>query len=326
MTGLSRVLFVDEIPRGRPLYVYGTGSNGRTLRAILAAAQIDEVVAFIDTEKSGIVDGLRCFSVDEYAARRGANDLVLLASAFAAEMREALLKRGVAATLEATHVWSVLLHRELATQERFFRLHQTPGVAFDVGANAGFVSRLLRRRASEVHAFEPNENLRPQLDFSFAGFGGMHVVPVAVSDREGTATLRVSADHNSTQSSLSADLAQVAGEVAVRTTTIDAYCRATGVVPRTIKVDVESHEPAVISGGWETISRHRPLMLIEFQESAADREYRDMLAELSKLYRIVRIPALDDPDYSGLYVDAVAYYRDHDPTGVTNLGCLPLSA
>jgi FkbM family methyltransferase len=325
MTAKRRILFLDEIPRGRPIYIYGTGANGRALRTALAAARFDEIAAFLDTNTSGVVDGLRCFSLADYLHRRRSGDLILLASEFATEIEAALLRHGIPDALDVGAVFSVLLHHELASEERFLRLHQPAGIAFDIGANAGLVARLLRRRASEVHAFEPNQALRPGLERCFAGFDGFFIVDRAVTDHEGEATFHISGDRNGAESSLSPNIREPLHEVRVQTTTIDAYCAETGVVPSMIKIDVEGLEPTVIRGGWETISRHRPMLLLEFGEAASP-QTRDMLMDLTRLYRVVRVPWLGDPDYDRGYVDAVEYYRERSPTGgIINLGCLPLA-
>jgi FkbM family methyltransferase len=70
-------------------------------------------------------------------------------------------------------------------------LGRTPQLAADIGGNVGEYSAELRRRHPqlEIHVFEPSATNQARLRSRFAGDAGLTVVPMAVSNAAGEATL-----------------------------------------------------------------------------------------------------------------------------------------
>ncbi len=139
-------------------------------------------------------------------------------------------------------------------------------VAIDIGANWGPYSGTLIGRCSSVIAFEPNPKMARLFQRAWPN---IRVEQCALSDVEGTATLRMPISENghvmpgyaSISDGVTFDREQTV-EVDVRRLD-DFQFQNVGF----IKIDVEGHELAVLRGGWETIKRDRPNLLIETQAS-----------------------------------------------------------
>lgn len=87
---------LQTIPFGSAIAVYGAGGMAEALLSHLAVHRRDvEVRFFIDSFRSGTFHGLAVLALDQWDPARPGCDLVIVASAFHAEIREALLARGV---------------------------------------------------------------------------------------------------------------------------------------------------------------------------------------------------------------------------------------
>lgn len=140
-------------------------------------------------------------------------------------------------------------------------------VTVDVGANYGLYTRELARRSRRVHAFEPAKAMVDMLRVTSASNVRIH--HVAVSDREGVATLSVPVTGDQAVHSL-ASIEQGADEEAgsclsevVRTVRLD---RAVQDDVAFIKIDVEGHELSVLKGAVGLLKRSRPVFLVEAEE------------------------------------------------------------
>src|SRR5688572_3303361 len=144
--------------------------------------------------------------------------------------------------------------------QRVFVEHVRPGVVvYDVGANAGFFTLLASKLAGPsgaVYAFEPMERnlrfLREHVQLN--GVTNVHVLPVAVSDRNGV--VRFAAAANPAMGGLSAE-----GGIEVQSTTLDAVAR-TIPPPSFVKMDIEGAEHAALSGAAEVLRGARPVILL----------------------------------------------------------------
>ncbi|MGQ0713205.1 MAG: FkbM family methyltransferase [Gemmatimonadaceae bacterium] len=132
----------------------------------------------------------------------------------------------------------------------------------DAGANVGVWSALTARVLSAggvVHAFEPAPvAYRYLADTARVAYGPGRIkaVHAAIGDREGIAYLKL--DNETAPTNRLSD-----SGVTVPMTTIDAYCRANGIAPSAIKVDVEGAEVALLRGAAETLRRHRPVLVLD---------------------------------------------------------------
>ena len=194
--------------------------------------------------------------------------------------------------------------------QRVFEKHVGPAdVVYDVGANVGFFTLLAAKLAKEVHAFEPLprnlELLRRHVRMNDAS--NVHVLPLAVSDRIGTA--RFAAADNPAMGGLSDR-----GGVEVQTTTLDAL-RATLPAPSFIKMDIEGGEYAALSGAAAMLRQDRPRILL----SAHGYEQHRLCSDLLRGYGY-ELEMLVDGAQDGNYVVLAQWSGGLQPAGGTTAG------
>jgi FkbM family methyltransferase len=150
---------------------------------------------------------------------------------------------------------------ELDKQHRFATLVRGGDVVYDVGANAGFYTLLAARlvgHGGRVVAFEPLprnlSHLREHVRIN--RLDNVQVLDVAVAARPGHARFHFGG--GAAQGAL-AD----AGELEVRTTSLDALVAASLAPPPTlIKMDIEGGELEALRGAHAVLSAHRPVLLL----------------------------------------------------------------
>jgi FkbM family methyltransferase len=152
-----------------------------------------------------------------------------------------------------------------------------PGTILDIGANTGLytLAAAAANPLVDVIAFEPLEPVRHLLQHNIGLnpdlASRIKVEPVGLSNEIGSFSFYETINDRgfvSTSSSLEAQhVALVGGEYverSIRTVTLDDF--AGGLNGRRVtfmKIDVEGHEHAVISGGRQFLSKHRPIFTIE---------------------------------------------------------------
>lgn len=138
----------------------------------------------------------------------------------------------------------------------------------DVGANHGIYSWVAARVASRVIAVEPNPEVAAELVRTFGD--RIDVVAAALSDHDGRVTLRVPRHDGRALTSRGTLDATAHG---AEHEAIEVPCRRVddlGLPPLgMIKIDVEGHEHAVLAGAFATLSRDRPVVLVEIEERHA---------------------------------------------------------
>ncbi|HUF75829.1 MAG TPA: FkbM family methyltransferase [Longimicrobiales bacterium] len=168
-----------------------------------------------------------------------------------------------------------------------------PGdLAVDVGAHKGgylYAMRSAVGATGAVIAFEPQPELASYLSRCVRDFGWSNVTVVerALSSAPGERTLWRPTDAASPAASLEgASLPPAPRALRVETDTLDgALARLQPGRPlRLLKCDVEGHELDVFLGAAETLSAHRPLILVESEtRHAPDRSVRDVFEHLERL-------------------------------------------
>jgi FkbM family methyltransferase len=154
-----------------------------------------------------------------------------------------------------------------------------PGdVALDIGANIGFytvpLALMARKAGAHVIAVEPFPNnvewLRDNLRLNGAK-DAVDVVPIALSDHAGSSRLVLTDDFiagaNVGNAAIDSDdlYDQNLQRVSVPVETLDALwpkLTARGVL-RVVKLDIEGREALFLSGSQTTLSRYRPVILME---------------------------------------------------------------
>lgn len=86
---------LSDIDPGRRLFIYGSGVAGLSLRRVLERRYPGRFYGFIDSQRSGAVDGRRLLSLEEYCAQVDELDLILVCSTWHEEIASALESRGI---------------------------------------------------------------------------------------------------------------------------------------------------------------------------------------------------------------------------------------
>ena len=153
-------------------------------------------------------------------------------------------------------------------------IRASPGLFVDVGANTGFYTLLAAAVSADVRvlAVEPAAAIRTLLEANIAanGFAAqVTVLPMALSSRTGQAPLFIpSQEHGLVETSASLERGFKQDHSAVEqvpVSTLDALLLRRWPLRRVsvIKIDVEGHDAAVLSGAKWTIRLHRPVVFIE---------------------------------------------------------------
>jgi FkbM family methyltransferase len=147
----------------------------------------------------------------------------------------------------------------------------------DIGGHIGYLTlhfASLVGESGHVYAFEPApDNLR-YIHQNTRSKHNVTVLPAAVGSEQGTATLFVEdlTGQNNTLSERPTEFernSEVAGVrastrlIEVDVVTIDGVCGELGITPDLIKIDVESHELAVLEGAIGTLESAHPIVLAE---------------------------------------------------------------
>lgn len=158
------------------------------------------------------------------------------------------------------------------------RPFMAPGaVMWDIGANLGLhsVSAAVTEPALQIHSFEPNPAVFARLEaHAQRNQATLRCWPVALGDRDGTATLHVNASGNPGMTTLTpwaeaSYSAQVQVPLVRAATLIE---RGDAPAPHLIKLDVEGGEAAVLAGFGDWL-RHPGLQAVVFETQA------DLLAD-----------------------------------------------
>ncbi|MEL6480854.1 MAG: FkbM family methyltransferase, partial [Pseudomonadota bacterium] len=131
---------------------------------------------------------------------------------------------------------------------------------------------------SPIEAFEANPVLAERLERRMLGDAALHVRPFGLSDREGAFTLYLpryrgwafdglaSTDREAAVGWLRAETIAGFDPALLEVDEIEVELRRLddlGLAPVFVKIDVQGLEAAVLEGGRQTLTEHRPLLLVE---------------------------------------------------------------
>jgi FkbM family methyltransferase len=164
-------------------------------------------------------------------------------------------------------------------------------VCVDVGANIGvmtFLAASLVGPAGLVIAVEPNPGNVQLLYRSIVlnGLTNVQVLPLAASDRRTVFSLT-----GRSNTHLIGPRGAAGGGAFVQSVPLDELF---GGLPRLdfVKLDIEGHEPPALEGMWQLVTRHRPVILTEFNPRCLGIQAQDgsaYLRRLLSLYPRVRV-------------------------------------
>jgi FkbM family methyltransferase len=163
-------------------------------------------------------------------------------------------------------------------QTALFQEWIRPGATvLDVGAHVGYytlISSVLAGPRGRVLAFEPNPRncafLRRHVAIN--GLRNVEVEPAAVAEAAGSARFDFGTGSGT------GHLAE-GGALEVRTVALDEACRARGLTPNAVKIDVEGAELQVLRGGEDIVTRARPVIFLSTHGAQVHRACLDWLGE-----------------------------------------------
>ena len=171
-----------------------------------------------------------------------------------------------------------------------YRDHVRPGsIAIDVGANLGIHSLVLSRcvgRQGSVLAYEPSGALHDRLLRNIEVNHASNVVVrrIGLWERSG----KVGFDPRADDFNIGKGKMSPASRVQVEARTVDEEAENLGTPIDLIKIDVEGAELAVLKGARKTLSRHKPVLILEF---APDQyRFKDLLDQIPYAVRHFTIP------------------------------------
>ncbi len=167
------------------------------------------------------------------------------------------------------------------------------GLFIDVGANAGYYSWLLRNNYRKIVAFEPLPQNVKMLRRNLARMTNLEIWDLALSDREGTDTLKLGQTkdvgwftleekmvYNPTSAGLYSPhvMEKAEAEIPVRTTSLDKWL--TDRKADLVKVDVEGAEWRVLAGASKSLHDHRiSRICVELHDKSRMEELAGILAD-----------------------------------------------
>ncbi len=145
--------------------------------------------------------------------------------------------------------------------------------SLDVGAKFGMYTYRMNRYSKNVIVFEPIQELNIALSKIFRK-QSVDIMPLALSQKSGKVTMRTPLyksgnpcyGRSSIEEENKLEYEEIDGcdEFAVETARLDDLnIENIGF----IKIDVEGHEQAVLEGGFHTIEKNKPAMLVEANNS-----------------------------------------------------------
>lgn len=166
----------------------------------------------------------------------------------------------------------------------FEELAEKSDTLFDIGANVGMYSVIAARKNSAIRcfAFEPVEEnqafLEKNIKLNKVG-SRVKLIKYAVSDMTGDATIHLSTKLSGTHS-LSVD--RGGEERAVRTITVDDFCKKSKRTPDLVKIDVEGHEASVFKG-MSGVLKTKPTIFMEYVPEL-NKDMKSLIDRLAKIY------------------------------------------
>lgn len=147
---------------------------------------------------------------------------------------------------------------------------QKTNIAIDIGANKGIYSYFMSQFCETVETFEPQPWCTESLKAYSEKFNrNINIHTCGLSNTEGELTLNIPIIEGRLKTTLATGLASFkAQQGKYKTINVPVYCldkfnfKNVGF----IKIDVEGHENKVIEGAKETITREKPIILVEIEQ------------------------------------------------------------
>ena len=207
-------------------------------------------------------------------------------------------------------------------------------IVFDVGAFHGLMSIVASKAVGpggRVIAFEPNPVAREWLDnhLRLNKCTNVTVEAVGLMDFDGSADFYVQEGDVTWNSSFVRDFVDPKHKlnaVSVECISLDAYVRNTGLIPDLIKIDTEGTELSVLQGAKETISKHRPVLILEMNPASARQAGTTLSKLVDELESLSYVLKVMKPTNWGRYnIKNEEMFKEiiHSADDLVNVVCVP---
>jgi len=204
---------------------------------------------------------------------------------------------------------------EVELQDAIWELVRPGWVAYDLGANIGYITLLLARTVGEtggVHTFEalPANVERLRANLALNGLEErVRVVQAAVCDRDGTTEFLVHASRGMGKAAGSAGRDESYPErFTVQGISFDSYVYAQqNSPPQAVKIDIEGGEALALPGMKRVLKEARPLLFLELHgEEAARTSWEILTGHGYRLHSLQRgyppVPTLESLDWKAYLI------------------------
>lgn len=152
-------------------------------------------------------------------------------------------------------------------------------VVFDIGAHHGLMSIIASISVGEngkVVAFDPNPAMKKfvKKHWELNNVKNAKLEEIGLMDAEGVLTFYPQKGVVTWNSSFIRDFVDPTKEaegVDVKVTTLDKYVEESKIIPSLIKIDTEGTEIHILKGSLETLKKYHPILIMEFNPSAAEK-------------------------------------------------------
>ncbi len=182
----------------------------------------------------------------------------------------------------------------------------------DIGAHkAGYLYSMLKKagKSGKVFAFEPQSHLYNYLMDMKEVFkwDNVTIEHLALSDAPGNVTLYIPTKKAHKKTSHGATIVEnkvkpnIGITENITTETLDSYCTRKNIAPDFLKIDVEGNELKVFQGGFQTLKKHKPKMIVEIEERHIGQE------KVLEIFSFLRVLG-----YQGYFIHGKEYISLHE--------------
>jgi FkbM family methyltransferase len=163
-------------------------------------------------------------------------------------------------------------------------------VIFDIGANTGIYSLIAKslNEDADVFAFEPVKRVYDKLVVNnLLNSYNINCIPKAVSNATGTALIYDNSEEHEYAATLNKDNSGniLTSSAVIETIRLDDFISEQGLNRIDLmKIDVESHEPAVLEGFHQGIRKFIPTILIEVLSNDIGSQLFELIRDMDYLY------------------------------------------
>ena len=139
------------------------------------------------------------------------------------------------------------------------------GIFVDIGGHVGLWSMWWAQQVTTVVAFEPVPSFRILYAANMQSNSNWTLIPLALADVKGSIDLRIDPHNSGSTRAYAKGEHHDVGTITVDVDLLDNVMQNfTQNAPVTvIKIDCEGYEEKVLAGGEETITKHRPIIIVE---------------------------------------------------------------